>query len=125
MSGNAPLADPIDRMAAERSPVWTFDEMRAWCQQQNDSPMFAEMERWYYVESIATPADPDRKSNQITHLEGVDATNARKLIRGHLDDFHGWDAQRMDKYRFWLRSRVRRGMTDERLGRVDQPGLGL
>ncbi|MBB4859647.1 hypothetical protein HNO88_002976 [Novosphingobium chloroacetimidivorans] len=125
MSRTAPLADPADRMAVEPAPLWTFDEMRAWCQRQNDSPMFAEMEHWYFVDTVSVPADPDRKSNQITHLEGVDATNARKLIRGRLDDFNGWDEQRMDKYRSWLRSRIRRGMTDERLGRINQPGLGL
>ena len=108
------MTDTADaRLAGTR---WSFDDMRAWCEDNNYRTFSREMERWYYVETIDG-------AHQIQTIEGVDASAARKLIRGELGDFAGWTEERTAGYRSWLRSHIRRGMTNERYADLMQGGL--
>lgn len=104
---------------------WSYDEMRAYCGENNALKLFRELGRWYYVDTIDHPAKEGEKINEFRYLEGPDAEAARKLIRGKLQDFVGWDQQRMDGYRAWLRSCIRRGMSDEQHAALRQKGLPL
>lgn len=99
---------------------WSFDDMRAWCEDNNSRPFSREMERWYYVETID---GPQGNGHQIQVLEGVDASAARALIRGELADYIGWAEERMAGYRSWLRANIRRGMTSERYASLMQKDL--
>lgn len=105
------------RLAGSR---WSFDDMRAWCEDNNYRPFSREMERWYYVETVD---GPNGHGNQIQTLEGTDADAARKLLKGELGDFAGWTEERSDRYRSWLRSHIRRGLTNERYTTLMQGGL--
>jgi hypothetical protein len=79
-------------------------DLLAWCEEQNASPLFRRMERWYFVR--------DNEGTQaIDHIEGCDATNIRKMLDGNLQDFMGWPPARMDGYRRWLWSCAERGLT--------------
>ncbi|MAC56921.1 MAG: hypothetical protein CMH85_01285 [Novosphingobium sp.] len=103
----------------------TFERLQLWCDENNQRPMFRDMGRWFYVDTIKDPSGSGPDRNEIRALEGPDGLNARKLIRGQLQDFNGWSERRMDGYRAWLRSCLRRGMTPDRYAELQQKGLGL
>lgn len=99
---------------------WPFEDMQAWCEDNNARPFSREMERWYFVETID---GPNGHGHQIQVLEGVDASAARMLIRGELSTYAGWTEERMQGYRSWLRATIRRGMTAERYATLMQGDL--
>lgn len=113
------MSDAADAWLATGSR-WPFEDMLAWCEDNNARPFSREMGRWYFVETID---GPNGHGNQIQVLEGVDADAARKLIRGELGDFTAWTEERTRGYRSWLRSHIRRGMTSERFHSLMQGGL--
>ncbi|CDO34061.1 hypothetical protein [Novosphingobium sp. KN65.2] len=114
------MSDAADDWLANAPGRWPFEDMLAWCENNNSLPVSREMERWYYVDTVDLPTG---RTNEIKVLEGVDAAAARKLTRGELGDFAGWPEERMKGYRSWLRSCIRRGVTNARYAQMTQGGL--
>ena len=48
------MSDAADAWLATGSR-WSWDDMLAWCEDNNSRPFSREMERWYYVETIDGP----------------------------------------------------------------------
>ena len=114
------MSNGADAWLADAPTRWPFDAMLAWCEDNNSRPATRELERWYYVEAVDLPTG---RQNEIRVIEGVDATAARKVIRGEFQPYAGWDEKRTQGYVSWLRGHIRRGMTSERYGSLTQGGL--
>lgn len=114
------MTDAAEARFSDAASRWPKEDMLAWCENNNMLGCFREIERWFFVEDIQLPSGWVR---EIKALEGVDATALRKLIRGELKDYAGWTEEKMNRYRSWLRSLIRRGMTEDRYAQVSQRGL--
>ena len=114
------MTDAAEARFAEAGVRWPKEDMLAWCEDVNARSFTREMERWYYVQAVQLPGG---WSNEIKTIEGIDASDARKLIRGELHDYAGWPEVKMSRYRSWLRSCIRDGMTAARYAQISQGGL--
>ncbi len=114
------MSDAAETRFSDAPCRWPREDMLAWCEDNNMRAFSREMERWYFVEAIKLPSG---WTHEIKTLDGIDATAARKLIRGELQDYAGWPEAKMDRYRAWLRSCIKRGMTDARYAQIFQGGM--
>lgn len=111
------MSDAAEARFADAVSRWPKEDMLAWCEDNNHRHFSREIERWYYVEDVQLPGGWTR---EIKTIDGMDATAARKLIRNELQDYAGWPEDKLKRYRSWLRSCIRRGMTEERYASISQ-----